>query len=73
MNLFGFELHRDPDPWRHAPPWAVELRQMLLRLLQASDLALEELDDVRGDVDRIEEDVNPTHVEITLGTPTDQA
>lgn len=33
FKLFGFHLHRDPDPWRHAPPWALELRQILVRIL----------------------------------------
>ena len=73
MKIFGIELHHDPDPWRHAPPWAIELRQLLVRVLATTELALDELDDVDREVEEIEEDINPTHVEITLGPPTDKA
>ncbi len=59
MRLFGFHLHRDPDPWRHAPAWAVELRQLLLRVLREAD--------------EIEDAVTPaSQIEITLGAPADR-
>lgn len=33
MKLFGWDYHRCDDPWNQAPPWAVELRQMLRLML----------------------------------------
>lgn len=59
MRIFGFHLHRDPDPWRAAPPWAVELRQLLLRVLDETD----EIEDTLSAAQR---------VEIALGAPTDK-
>lgn len=29
MNLFGFDYHKRQYPWTNAPPWAIELREML--------------------------------------------
>jgi hypothetical protein len=29
MDLFGFQHHNRRRPWEDAPPWAIELREML--------------------------------------------
>lgn len=34
MKLFGFPFHEDDDPWDEAPPWAIELREMLGLILR---------------------------------------
>jgi hypothetical protein len=59
MKIFGLEFHHDRDPWRHAPPWAIELRQMLVRLLANSEVTLE-------DVEEIEDDVQPDVLSLTF-------
>lgn len=37
FRLFGHQHHRCDDPWEQAPPWAIELRQMLSLVLQKED------------------------------------
>lgn len=36
MRLFGLRFHRCDDPWDGAPPWAVELREMMSLVLNAT-------------------------------------
>lgn len=46
MRIFGFPYHDDDDPWDEAPPWAIELREMLALVLRTerrteSEMALD--------------------------------
>jgi hypothetical protein len=34
MKLFGFGYHESDDPWDEAPPWAIELREMMALVLK---------------------------------------
>jgi hypothetical protein len=45
MGLFGFSYHRCDDPWDRAPPWAVELREMLSLILQREEYIMSQLTD----------------------------
>lgn len=40
MNLFGHRHHRCDDPWEQAPPWAIELREMLSLVLRKEDMIM---------------------------------
>lgn len=37
MKLFGFHIHRNRFPWSEAPPWALELREMLRLLINETE------------------------------------
>jgi hypothetical protein len=45
MELFGFHHHRNNDPWSNAPPWAVELREMVRLVLNKENSIMSTLDD----------------------------
>lgn len=45
-NLFGFEHHHCDNPWDQAPPWAVELREMLSLVLYQGQKQMKEYDDL---------------------------
>lgn len=40
MKLFAFHHHNRHSPWEQAPPWALELREMLSLVLQKEDLIM---------------------------------
>lgn len=45
MRLFTFHRHRREDPWADAPPWAIEMREMMGLLflkLEIEDMATKE-------------------------------
>jgi hypothetical protein len=50
MNLFGREHHHHDSPWDEAPPWAIELREMGLIILQNQETLMATLDEVLSDV-----------------------
>lgn len=57
MRLFGLHIHRCNYPWSEAPPWAVELREMVRLVLklefqqETEDMATKEtLDRLTSDV-----------------------
>lgn len=37
MRLFGFHIHRCNRPWDEAPPYAIELREMLRLLINETE------------------------------------
>jgi hypothetical protein len=46
MRIFGYDYHESGDPWDEAPPWAIELREMMALLLRTerrmeSEMALD--------------------------------
>ena len=43
MRLFAFHLHRCRTPWDEAPPWALELREMLKLIRGVVTLTEQEL------------------------------
>lgn len=40
MRLFAFYRHNHLSPWEQAPPWALELREMLSLVLRKEDLIM---------------------------------
>jgi hypothetical protein len=42
MELFGLHWHGEIDPWEEAPPWAIELREMVSLLLQQNYFILKQ-------------------------------
>jgi hypothetical protein len=57
MNIFGFNEHQNNDPWRNAPPWAVELREMVRlvlmrenRIIDTENIIMSTLDDDLAEV-----------------------
>lgn len=40
LRLFGHRHHRCDDPWEQAPPWAIELREMLSLVLRKEDMIM---------------------------------
>lgn len=45
MKIFGHDHHHCDDPWNEAPPWAVELREMLSLVLQREEYIMSQLTD----------------------------
>jgi hypothetical protein len=52
MRPLGFFFHRNNDPWSNAPPWAVELREMVRlvlmrenRIIDTENIIMSTLDD----------------------------
>lgn len=37
MKLFGFHVHRCNFPWAEAPPWAIELREMMRLVINETE------------------------------------
>lgn len=50
MNPLAFHIHRHPDPWRNAPAWAIELREMLRAISTTEAKLMATLDDVQAAV-----------------------
>ena len=50
MRLFAFEHHRHETPWDQAPPWALELREMLSLAIHQEIHMSKELDDLTAQV-----------------------
>lgn len=50
MHLYGFHIHRTPDPWTTAPPWAVELHAMMALILEKVTKMSAELDALTAQV-----------------------
>lgn len=50
MKLFAFDHHHNPNPWEHAPPWAVELREMLRAISNQEARIMATIDDLVADV-----------------------
>lgn len=45
MRLFGFRHHNCQNPWDEAPPWAVELREMLSLIIINEEMIMSAIDD----------------------------
>lgn len=43
-TLFAMHVHHNPDPWKDAPDWAVELREMLVATMNQNELILAKLE-----------------------------
>jgi hypothetical protein len=50
MRLFAFHRHGNEDPWCEAPPWALELREMLSLVLQDEEIIMALADDLNNAV-----------------------
>lgn len=56
-RLLGFHIHRKRDPWKDAPPWAIELRQMLRVLLRNEDDLMSTQSDIAAALAKVQDDV----------------
>jgi hypothetical protein len=56
-RLLGFHLHRHESPWEDAPPWAIELRQMLRILLREEDYLMNVQSDIALALAKVSDDV----------------
>lgn len=50
MKLFAHHHHHCDDPWEQAPPWALELYEMLGLIIQYQENAMATLDEILADV-----------------------
>jgi hypothetical protein len=50
VKPLGFFFHQNNDPWAHAPPWAVELREMVRLVLNKENIIMSNLDDDLAEV-----------------------
>lgn len=50
MRLFAERIHKHPDPWKEAPPWALELRKLMGLQLYLLEKLMATLDQVLADV-----------------------
>ncbi len=50
MKLFAFGWHNNPNPWEYAPPWAIELREMLRAISTQETQLMATVDDIATDV-----------------------
>jgi hypothetical protein len=58
MEIFGWHRHKDDDPWCHAPPWALELHEHMLRLhKQISAIQQEIVMATQAQIDKLLSDV----------------
>lgn len=46
MQTYGHIYHRCDDPWNKAPPWALELREMLSLILCQMEFIMADIDDL---------------------------
>jgi len=45
MKLFGYHHHHCDSPWAEAPPWAIEVREMLSLIIQKEDTIMSAIED----------------------------
>lgn len=50
LELYAFKHHGERHPWFMAPPWAIELREMLSRLIRMERQDMKALDDLTNAV-----------------------
>jgi len=50
MKLWAFEHHHHPTPWDGAPPWALELRNMLGVVIDNQETMMSAIDDLQAAV-----------------------
>src|ERR1700730_12550463 len=50
MRLFAFEHHHNQEPWAGAPPWAIELREMLAVITNREETIMSAKDDLNNAV-----------------------
>jgi hypothetical protein len=55
--MFGFRFHNCDDPWEDAPPWAVELREMLRVVIYKENLNMTGQDDIASALAKVQSDV----------------
>lgn len=55
--LFGFRYHNRYNPWDDAPPWAIELRQMLRVLLREERVIMSVQSDIADALAKVQGDV----------------
>lgn len=48
MKLFGFDHHRHQSPWADAPPYAIELREMLVHIIKQETKIMGAIDDLKA-------------------------
>jgi hypothetical protein len=79
MILFGFDHHKNRDPWEGAPHWAVELRCMLSAIIKNQETEMAAIDDLQAAV-AAEDTVIDSAITLIQGIPaliaaagTDQA
>lgn len=57
MRLFGHRHHRRDDPWAEAPPWAIELREMLGLVIDNQGTIMATQAEIKVQLDAITADV----------------
>jgi fused signal recognition particle receptor len=50
MKIFGFDQHKNRDPWDGAPHWAVEIGHMLSTVIVYQELQMSQADDLNNAV-----------------------
>lgn len=65
MRIFGHHFHKNDNPWDEAPPWAVELRQIGLIILENQEKQMSDLAKLSADVDALTAAVATTATVLT--------
>lgn len=50
MRVFGYDAHRNRDPWEGAPHWAVEIGHMLSTVIVYQEIQMSQADDLNNAV-----------------------
>lgn len=68
MKLFGFRFHNHQSPWDDAPPWALELREMMSIVLMNQETEMAAIDDLQAAV-TAEDTVIDSAITLIQGIP----
>jgi hypothetical protein len=68
MKLFAFRHHNHPSPWDEAPPWAMELREMLSLVIDNQETEMAAIDDLQAAV-AAEDTVIDSAITLIQGIP----
>jgi hypothetical protein len=64
MRLFGSSFHHHQSPWDEAPPWAVELREMVSLILDNQETIMALEDDLKTAIADLSTQMTANNAEI---------
>lgn len=68
MKLFGFDHHQKHDPWDGAPPWAVEIREMLGTIIVYQEFEMSQIEDLNNAVTSLATGYSALHDAVQVET-----
>jgi hypothetical protein len=55
--LLGYHIHQRTDPWEDAPPWAIELRELLRIIMREGRIEMAQQQDIAAALAKVQSDV----------------